>query len=181
MIPTRIGQVCGEYMVVGLQLSRTGAYAVFRGSNALSKRSQLREPSFENRSRLPIAPGIVPRAATIHEHLMIAHFTYGIGKYSRGSFDKCTISELLSNQAWKCGFQFENNKLLNNLRSLSMKLDPNWKLKKSAGAIYSSNSQNENYHLFFCIKIDGKQLWIESTFGYRPTTTFNPIVKVPLL
>ena len=181
MIPTRIGQVCGEYMFVGLQLSRTDAYAVFRGSNALSKRSQLNEPSFKNRNRLPIAPSIVPRAATIHDHLMIAHFTYGIGKYSSSSYDKCTISELLSDQAWKCGHQFENNILLNNLRSVSMKLDPNWKLKKSAGAIYSRKSRNEKSHPSFCIKMEGKKLWINTTFWYGQTTTFNPTVKVPLL
>ena len=179
MIPTRIGQVCGEYMFVGVMPYKSKAYALFQSKFTYASRSA-NIPKFSKSPRLPIAPEITPVVATPSETAVIMYSTMGL-KNTRlidmQTFQIDPHSQSISTLSW--------DRHPNYVVSFSLRYNKEWVRPWSVGAILrysrldsSTDNTFNNVKVLFCPT--NQLVWVNSNTYYRKCV-FLPLVRLPLL
>ena len=179
MIPTRIGQVCSEYMFVGVMPYKSNAYALFQSKFTYASRSA-NIPKFSKSPRLPIAPEIKPVVATPSETAVIMYSTMGLKN-----------TRLIDMQTFQIDPHFLSVSTLswdrhpNYAVSFSLRYNKEWHRPWTVSSIprYSrlaSSTDNtfNNVKVLFC---PTNQLVRVNLYTYYRKCVFLPLVRLPLL
>ena len=176
MIPTRIGQIFGEYMFVGVMPYKGNAYALFQSKFTHASRS-VNTPKFSKSPRLPIAPEIKPVVATPAETAVIMCST--IGLLNPRLIDVQTFQFDKSHQTH---FHPSFYRHCNYVVSFSLRYNKEWFRPWAIGAIArasSVNNDSKDVRVEFCISSQFVRIKLKSE--YNRQCAFLPLVKVPIV
>ena len=182
MIPTRIGQVCGEYMFVGVMPYKSNAYALFQGNRTTAKKSRSSNPTFDSAPRLPIAPAITPVVATGNEQLAIEH-QQRVLRNPTGNCKQQMLVEITTGDVIKytksyrllCSFRTKKESVV-----VSLNIDPVWKRPHQIGVVLHSQLLKPNVPAVGLLETNSSgQVRITRVFSER--IEYYQTVKVPLL
>lgn len=182
IIPTRIGQVCGEYMFMGVMPYKSTVYALFQGNSTTAKKSRSTNPTFNSAPRLPIAPTITPVVATGNEQLAIAH-QQRVLRDLNGNCKQQTLVEITTGDVIKysksygllCSFRTKKESVV-----VSLNIDPVWKRPHQVGVVLHSRLLKPNVPAVGLLETNSSgQVHIARVFAEQ--IDYYPTVKVPLL
>ena len=172
MIPTRIGQIFGEYMFVGVMPYKGNAYALFQSKFTHASRS-VNTPKFSKSPRLPIAPEIKPVVATPAETAVIMCST--IGLLNPRLIDVQTFQFDKSHQTH---FHPSFYRHCNYVVSFSLRYNKEWFRPWTVGSIQRYSRLASSMKVLFCPT--NQLVWVNSNTYYRKCV-FLPLVRLPLL